>query len=70
MVMSNQWRGIDPDDLPGYLVDYVAGWLKDHDIDSIDRFNESFQIDSFQEDVEEFATEVVTAVLESQPHDS
>lgn len=57
------WRDIDPDDIPGYLVDYISGWLNEHDISSIDDFNESFQTDSFSEDVEELATEVVQAVL-------
>lgn len=63
--MSN-WKDIDADDMPGYLVDYIAGWLKKHDIDSVERFNESFQIDSFQEDIEDLATEVATAVLEAK----
>ena len=50
---------MDEDDRPGYLMDYIASWTKDHGITDITRFQEKFQVDSFQEDVENFAEEVI-----------
>ena len=61
--MSNKWESISRDDIQEHLVVYVSDWLDEHNIADINDFNESFQSDSFQEDVEDFATEVVRAVL-------
>lgn len=60
----NDWAEIDNGDIPGYLMDELVDWLKEHDIDSIERYHESFQMDSFHDDVQEKMEDVVKAVLE------
>lgn len=62
----SQWKDMDPDDIPGYLIDYVASWLKERDVDSIERHYESYQSDSYRDDLEGLVDNVVEAVLEAQ----
>lgn len=50
---------IDDDDRPGYLMDFVHAWVKEHDLVTVADFGEAFQIDSFEEDVREFAERVL-----------
>lgn len=67
--IKNTWKGMDSDDIPGYLIDYVQSWIKERDITSIDRFYEKFQSDSFQEELEDFSENIIIAVLEMDKND-
>lgn len=59
----SEWQNIDRDDVPGYLTDYVVSWLKDHNIDSMERHYESYQMDSYRDDIETLVDNVIEAIL-------
>lgn len=61
---KHQWGGVDKDDIPGYLIDEVSTFLDEREITSVDRHYESYQMDSYREDLEELVDSVVEAVLE------
>lgn len=63
---ENTWFGIDPDDIDGYLIDYLYSWMRDHDINSLDDFDDLFQTDDFVDDVAEAMEQVVSALLEKR----
>lgn len=58
------FEGMDKDDIPGYLIDYVSGWLKKHEINSIEEHYEAYQLDNYREHLDELADTVVEAALE------
>lgn len=64
--MKNTWVGMDPDDIPGYLVDHISTWMRAHDINDLNGFYEHFQSDNFPEDIEDLVEECIKAVLESR----
>lgn len=61
-----RWQDIDPDDIPGYLIDHVASWLKEREVDSIERHYEAYQSDWYRDDLEGLVDDVVEAVLTTQ----
>ena len=61
-----RWQDIDPDDIPGYLIDHVASWLKKRDVSSINEHYESYQMNSYRDDLEKLVDDVVEAVLTIQ----
>ena len=62
----SKWQDIDPDDIPGYLIDHVASWLKEREVSSVDEHYESYQMDSYRDDLEKLVDDVVEAVLTIQ----
>lgn len=60
----SKWSDIDRDDIPGYLVDEVAKWLEEREVDSIEGHYESYQMDSYRDELEELVDDVIEAVLE------
>lgn len=61
--MSAIWEEVDTDDIAGYLLDYLEGWVKENGISDLNEFHEKFQTDSFMEEIQDLAEEVVNAVL-------
>ncbi len=66
---KHQWGGMPQEDIPGYLIDEVSSFLKSRDITSVDRHYESYQSDSYRDQLEELVDSVVEAVLEYNRND-
>ena len=63
--MSGMWKDMDPDDVPGYLIDYIVSWAKKHDVTCAE---DLYQQDSVNEDLPDFVEEILTAtgVIENE----